>query len=291
MTKKYLEWNAAGLIPGPEETEDEYVNRVHYCLNLIQELNSQKDTHFPFEVSDHKSRMILEKSLTKTESLYGIAPDWVPLFFSNYQLSPWQGGCAWIFQLAEETPTAAFLQLRAHFLLNEKYLGLYDREELIEHELSHVGRMMYKEPQFEEILAYRSSSKWWRRWFGPIVQSSKESLFFILLMGFIILADLALISLDGEKIYQLLFWLKLIPFGVIILGLIRLGRRQFIFNKALKKLTVLFKDQGQKILYRLTDKEIKLMACSLSNHIAQYIQEQKSFRWDFLKNCYNLKGF
>lgn len=282
MNLTYLEWNKQGIIPGPSESEEEFSKRAQYCLRLREELFSLVGTELPFDVSDQASEAILEKAVTKTRELYGIAPKWVPLFFSNYQLSLWQGGCAWIFQLDEKTPTAAFLQLRSQFRLKEKYLGIYEREELISHELSHVGRMMYQEPQFEEILAYQSSTGW-RRWLGPIVQSSKESLFFILLLGFIILADLALISLGNDSAYRLFVWIKLIPITIIILALARLAWRHYRFNKAKRNLEALFSSEASDILYRLTDQEINLFAKSDPQGVHAYIEQQDSFRWKVIQ--------
>ena len=101
------------------------------------------------DMKDRAFQAILDEASFKTKELYGIQPTWTPLFFNNYQLAPWHGGCAWIFQLTENAPTAALLQLRAPFRHQPTYLNLYRRDELIAHELSHVGRMMYQEPQFE----------------------------------------------------------------------------------------------------------------------------------------------
>ena len=115
--------------------------------------------------------------------IYGFAPHWVPLFFSNYQLAPWHGGCAWIFQLNDNTPYAAFLQLRSAFRTQKRYLGMYERTELIAHEMAHIGRMMFEEPEFEEIIAFQSSTNRFRRFFGPLFRSSKESMLFVIVLG------------------------------------------------------------------------------------------------------------
>ena len=151
VLSQWQEWNAQGFIPGPDESEKAFLERVAFCLSLEDHLVEIVGAQFPFEVNDLKSKEILENVLTMTQELYGIQPRWVPLFFSNYKLSLWHGGCAWIFQLNEETPTAAFLQLRACFRNSLNFLGIYQRKELIAHELAHVGRMLYQEPQFEEI--------------------------------------------------------------------------------------------------------------------------------------------
>src|ERR1700722_15718294 len=149
-----LELNSQGLIPGPDETEETFLSRAEYCLNLREKM-SEKLQESPLSVFDKPSSVeeYLAPALQLTERLYQFAPAWIPLFFSNYKLAPWHGGCAWIFQTEEGTETAAFLQLRKAFAQKKSYLKIYARDELIAHELCHVGRMCFEEPRFEEILA------------------------------------------------------------------------------------------------------------------------------------------
>ncbi len=287
---QWQDWNAQGFIPGPEETENAFINRIAFCDNLEQNLEQKVGADLPFEVGDQNSQNLLDEVLPFTQELYGIRPRWVPLFFSNYQLSFWHGGCAWIFQLDQQSPTAAFLQLRAQFRHFATYLGIYQRRELIAHELSHVGRMLYQEPQFEEILAYQSSSSLWRRWLGPIVQSSKESLFFILIIGVVVLTDFALLSLQTSSAAMLMWWTKLIPLLLLIFALARLFYRHRVFNHCLKNLEKLSLEPkiARHLIYRLRDDEIKQFAHLTPSQIQSFIDQaaQSSFRWLFLKTLY-----
>lgn len=283
-------WNDQGFIPGPQETEEEFKQRIFFCKNLLQELNARAGTDLPFTSDDDAPLEIRQEALTLSKKLYGISPGWVPIFFNNYQLTPWHGGCAWIFQLSEQTPTAAFLQLRAIFRKKKTYLGLYERSELIAHELAHVGRMVYAEPQFEEILAYRSSRSPFRQFFGPLVQSAKESLLFILLLGLILMANLALFAMNTPLTFTLALWLWTIPLSLVLFALLRLFRKQGLFKACLQNLKEIYQDKqlADHLIYRLTDKEISLFGKITSSEIRDYIQIQKtqSFRWDFLNNNY-----
>ena len=285
-------WNQQGLIPGPEETEIDFTKRTYFCLHLEQALMKQLEVELPFDMKDRAFQAILDEASFKTKELYGIQPTWTPLFFNNYQLAPWHGGCAWIFQLTENAPTAALLQLRAPFRHQPTYLNLYRRDELIAHELSHVGRMMYQEPQFEEILAYRTSCFLWRRWLGPIVQSSKESMFFILILAIIILTDFALMTLNKNEAYQLAVWLKLIPLALVGFALGRLGWRQWQFHRCLHQLAKIYHNShiAQQVIYRLTDYEIRTFATLSPQQIRSFIQshQSSSFRWKFLAQNYPL---
>lgn len=285
---RWMEWNRQGFIPGPDETEQAYHDRIVFCQNLEQHLKDIEGAALPFEFNDDQSQDTLKEALPLTQSLYGIVPEWVPIFFSNYQLAPWHGGCAWIFQLTDKTPTSAFLQLRAKFRCSSTFLRIYHRKELIAHETAHVGRMLYQEPKFEEFFAYQSSSSSWRKWMGPIVQSSKESFFFIFLLGVVVLSDLALISL-GPQATLIALGIKLLPLIFIALAFTRLTYRHGTLKKCLQKLTSLFPpDQARHLCYRLRDSEIQLFSKSTPVEIQKFIKNQAdlSFRWLFFKTIY-----
>lgn len=287
--EKWKEWNAQGFIPGPEESEEEFIRRIDFCQNLEQNLLMKSgEIQLPFELHVEQSQEILQEAFPLTEKLYGIRPSWVPVFFSNYHLAPWHGGCAWIFQLDEKTPTAAFLQLRARFLSTPHYLGIYRRSELIAHELAHVGRMMYEEPQYEEFFAYHSSSSRWRRALSPIVQSSRESFLFILLLGLMILVDFAVLSIGLQWIVAI--WaLELLPLGLIGLALGRLVYRHLTLKKCLRNLESLCSsDKARHLLYRLRDGEIKAFSRMTSVQIEGFVNDsaKSNFRWRFLKNLF-----
>lgn len=280
-------FNQEGIIPGPSETEEEYRIRADYCLNLCHHFPSYFQDAFKVEVST-LSKEEMGKAFAETRETYDITPSWIPLIYSNHKLAPWHGGCAWIYQLSEETPTAAFFQLRKNFKNNANYLGIYNRDEIVAHELAHVGRMMFEEDKFEEILAYRSSNSWFRRWFGPIVKSSFESGIFVLSLFLVMAADLFFLS-DFSQIGRA-FWINSFPLILIIFALIRLIWRQRQMSKCLKKLEILLKDKskGQAVAYRLTDNEIIHFASSSCEAIFSYIEKEKlkTIRWKLIHLIY-----
>jgi hypothetical protein len=136
--EQLLHYNALGIIPGPEEAEETFIARALYCLNLKNLLEKEGGKILPFAVNKTKfpyKQLRGEESANLLAQFFDIDPQWVPIFMSNYHLAPWHGGCAWIFQLQGNTPKSAFLQLR------EESSIFSDRQELIAHELAHVGRM------------------------------------------------------------------------------------------------------------------------------------------------------
>jgi len=283
--------NQQGLFPGPEESKEEFIKRANFCQNLLAELSQRVDQPLPFDFTDTATNHVTHEAMHFSNKIFGITPDWIPIFFSNYKLSSWHGGCAWIFQLDERTPTSAFIQLRKNFKTKSWYLGIYSRKELITHELAHVGRMLYQEPKFEEVLAYRSADSKWRRFFGPLIQSSKESLFFIILLAVVLLISLASLSADAPLISSLSLGIFILPFFIALLAFLRLTNRQWQFENCLKNLEKIYKHPqlANHLIYRLTDKEILLFAKMNSSEISPYIEAQSlvSFRWQFLYANYS----
>lgn len=286
-----LEYNRQGLIPGPQEDEEAYIQRAEYCLNLKNELPKILNHGLPFDRTDLQSNQeIIQEGCERAKNLYDISPSWVPLFFSNYKLPFWQGGCAWIFQRTEASPTSAFFQLRQHFRKNVNYLGLYHRNELISHELSHVGRMMYEEPKFEEILAFDSSTSVFRRFFGPIVKSSYESSIFILILFFIVLFDFLSLIQGYTEWSVLSHFARLTLAAIVGYALVRLCIRQKQFRACKNKLCITLQneDQARGVLYRLTDQEIIHLGRLTPDEIRSYAQAQnlKSIRWKIIHEAY-----
>ena len=289
VNEEWKTWNRQGFIPGEDESEEEFKERVLFGLNLMEHLK-ESVAELPFEADDLASKSLLQPALLQDTALFGIAPEWIPVFMNNHQLTPWQGGCAWIFQLNEQTPTSAFLQLRSQFKNRTDYLGIYNRNELLAHELAHAGRMMYREPRFEEILAYQTSPSKLRRFLGPIFQSSKESLLFILFLGLLILNHIISITLEQAPIYLWSLGLELCLVGLVAFAFIRLLYRHRQYDRCFQKLEDIYQDKeiARHLSYRLKDTEIQLFANSSPAAIRTYRQSDKTFRWKFLNYIYPL---
>lgn len=283
--EQLLELNKQGFIPGPSETKEDFILRINYCLNLKEHLKTKKFLEKSFAESMDDSFLNLN---SKPKKHFDIEPSWIPVFFSNYQLMPWHGGSAWIFQENETLPTAAFFQLRRQFKNQTHYLKIYNRVELIAHEISHVGRMMFDEPKFEELIAYRTSDSSFRRFFGSIVQSSRESQGFMLTL-FLILCFNYFILLFTDAL-EWVFILNTIPLAMIAFAVIRLLKRQREFSKALENVKGVLKNQemAEAFLYRLQDKEIQLFSKMTKDEIYDYAKKQqpKSLRWHLLVLAY-----
>lgn len=288
VNQKIIELNTRGILPGPNETKEEYLKRADYNLTLRKQLTDELLRDIPFSKESEEASDCLQESFAKTKELYDIAPDWAPLFFSDYQLSLWQGGCAWIFQITNESPTTALIQLRKHFRESNIYLKLYSRNELLAHELSHVGRLAYDESKFEEYFAYRSSKSKFRRWLGPIVKSSAESLLFVIILIMILVLDISALTLGSAAFFPYVLWAKLIPAGLFTGALFRLAWRHRQFNRCLEKIEKITrsKKKANAVMYRLTDLEIIAFSRLKLPAINTYIANQTSLRWQVINAAY-----
>lgn len=282
-----IRYNQMGLIPGPHEDEKQFLARVDYCLHLKEKLVDESGLDIPEELAPLPEAMVTDASAV-TMPLFDMFPRWVLAAFSNQGLTPWHGGCAWIFQLTDQTPLGAFFQLRRAFAKQKTYLGLYDRTELIAHESVHVGRMQFEEPRFEEFHAYRTSKSAFRRWFGPILQSAWEGLIFLFSLFLVVVLELFLTFSDITHSFNLVLWGLSIPSALLVMGLGRLAWRHWTYQRCWSKLNKAL-DSAHKanaVLFRLQDHEIILFSKLDPSHISCYADEQKTLRWHLIRIVY-----
>ena len=285
-----LRYNRMGLIPGPLEEEPEFLKRVDHCLHLKEQMETQLGEDISMEIENEVSQELIQDAAPVMRQLFDIVPHWIPIIFTNHRLAPWHGGCAWIFQFTDESPVAAFFQLRRIFATATDYLWIYNREELITHESAHVGRMVFEEPKYEEVLAYRSSRSKFRRWFGPIVQSSWEAIVFMLSLLLVIIVDIFLIVAGDQESYSRMHWLKLLPLLFLGVGVGRLWRKQTTFDRCFDHLHLALNDirKANAVIYRLCDEEIDKFSVFSPSEIQEYANAHKtlSLRWHVINKAY-----
>ena len=146
--KEHKTLGLAGIIPGPDETESDFVKRIDILKNLGRNNLFLKEEEFEPLICDFHG--------------LGAKPKWIPLVYSNRRLFPWQGGVSWTINPPEGTPFP-LVQLRKGFKKGRFLFN--DREEVLHHEAVHAMRLAFNEPRFEEILAYFHSKKKWRALF------------------------------------------------------------------------------------------------------------------------------
>lgn len=288
--KDLFNLNRQGIVPGPNESEEDFLKRADYCLGLRSHLEKELGKDLPFPATSESAADAFPVALATARSFYDISPGWLPVYFSDHKLTLWHGGCAWIFQEKEGAPKGALMQVRQQFRRAETYLGIYSKQELAVHEFAHVGRMCFEEPKFEELLAYRSSKSWFRRWFGPIIKSPLESIIFVIVLVMTVLMDLSLVTMGYEEFYRFAMWFKLIPLMMIAAALCRLWLRHRQFNRCREKLAEFF-THPDGVIYRLTDREIIDFNNMRLEEIREYVGKQTSLRWKVIKGQGPLSPF
>lgn len=290
--EQLLELNKQGLIPGPYETNYQFLSRVKDLLRFSNCIEEYLENHSPilaFRINDQIPMQDRKISLSAAENIFDIKPKWVPAFYSDHSLSFWHGGCAYIPDRNEDSQMV-FIQLRTAFRRSPRYLWIYDRSEILAHESAHIGRVAFNEPTFEELIACQCSSSILRRWLGPSITSSRQIKTLIASTTFIIMIDWTLVFFQKYAWYMKAMYLKLFP-GIIILFILwRAWKLQKTFSSCLRNLTSLLEDKGKAfaVAYRLTDNEIYRFSKASPQSIMQYAQKNKSssLRWRLIAKAY-----
>ncbi len=139
-----------GLIPGPSETEEEFLLRA-------------------------ESRQPLPEwgSIPPLPLKWGFSIDWVPLIYAKKKLLPWEGAIFWT------------THIQLHPKLQTKKLYGNTLTDILHHESIHAAREAFNEPQFEELLAYTTSPASWKRLIGPLFSRIWEFPLFALSLFFL----------------------------------------------------------------------------------------------------------
>jgi hypothetical protein len=250
LERKLLSLNERGIFPGPLETEEGFFSRVD--LLIFREGNG---------LGAH--------SLVK--KIFNSTPDWVEIITRSKGLLPREGAATWIEECPEKGRSCR-IQIKDSFLTR-----LYAKDEVIAHEMVHAMRLMFDEKRFEEILAYRTSKSRFRRYFGPLFSSPKESKCFVLIL-----------LLSWTMIWFEMEYALLCPLVALGYGLFRLWRSQRLFSKALRNLQQTIRGNALAAALHLTDAEIVRFAKSTPEEIRAFaIKEQdRSVRWKQLFAAY-----
>ncbi len=259
--EELMDWNRKGKIPGPGETEEDFLRRI---------LRSK-----PERTKHSLSGEILREPLKKVEELFDIRPDWVNIDASGKGLR-FSEAAYCLVKGKDVTVT-----VRRNFMKKKKYLGLYRRDEVIAHELAHAGRMAFEDSPLEELLAYKTSSGRHRFW-GPFFSGTG-------LFPWIGLSLLNGISFFPEyRKGAILPQYLVIGYFLFLIG--RFLRLHRLFHAVVKK----FREMGLSekgafcVIYRLTYREMLLIGRFSPDQILSYVQEkrEKELRWRLLHAAY-----
>lgn len=252
-----LDLNRRGIFPGPAESPKSFLSR--------SALSGKEDSQL--------------KAFELTKALFDAIPDWVEIKRDAKGLLPWEGAATWIEENADGQRVSA-IQLKPSLPA-----FLYAPDEVLAHELVHAMRIGFEEDRFEEILAYRTSKSWFRRYFGPIFSRPAEVKGFIFLMVATWLLYWTELILDVEWGGAFFLWAPLCAIGW---GVFRLIRLQKVFSATLRNLEKAIAKRGKSlaVALRLTDAEIARFAVSSPDEIVAFGEKETSLRWRQLFAAY-----
>jgi hypothetical protein len=255
---KLLAYNKRGLIPGPHEDVPSFLQRIE---------------SYKIRRDDFSEEGAIRETMKRA---FDIDIDWIEVIYSNRGLAVWEGAAVFV------SDKSVVFQMRNAFKKG-RYLGIYEKGEVIAHEWVHLARAAFCEPQFEEVFAYRLSTSVFRRWVGPFFQASWESTAFLIFWLIASLAGMMEIFIPKASLFSLL------PYSMTAVWIIRLAYKHVIFNKCAKKIGLLLeKEEILAFLLRLTDWEIRFFSRASLEEIREYALQQKSLRWRILNLSYAL---
>jgi hypothetical protein len=277
------ELDRQGYIVGARETATEFANRIRSLVATTETLESNLATGscvldgFRLRPEDRIGRGPFTEAGHETSRLYRFAIDWVPGFFQ-----PLRGlfaGCAFSY-------TPDFFVL---FVIRSSFRGrtrwwIYDRRELMAHELCHAARAPLQARLFEETFAYQTSASGFRRELGGMFRSAADS---IVLLGSVLLllaAQITQTCILGDRrmpfAWMYLFW------GLVLAVVLRLIVRHLyyrrIFHRALANLRPVAGEDSLAVLFRCTDADVVALArCAGPDRCRAWIDNERQtvLRW------------
>ena len=253
------ELDQRGFFPSSSETLDVFVERLEKLQSQYSKMNDDLDNNGQIEVEGivfKKEDQIPQEmfSAAREENLqrYGFDLDWVPGFF--YSPGLLFGGCAWGMLPNYFT----LFILRPCFKVKPKWY-IYGRQELMAHEMCHAVRFPLEADKYEEMFAYQTSTSSFRRLFGPMVRSPKES---YILLGLIAVLMVVQIWIYNQEKVDYTYFLPLpviILMSLMIAYFVFLMLRQHLQNKSYDRLLQMLgeiSDKPQPLSFRLNDSEM-----------------------------------
>lgn len=220
---------------------------------------------------------ILQEAAGKTEALFAFSIDWVPAFFLSRGLGLLWGGCT----LVDENAVSVFV-IRKNFAVKRRWF-IYDRAELLAHEICHVARAPLEDDSFEELFAYMTSSSPFRKYAGNCFQKDRDAVLFLLPV-LLLLGVQTAVFLFGVSLPVLPFWILIFLWPLyLFLRNLRSRRTYFQACRALEENGV---SVPAAVLFRSTAEEIMQIAsyCSHSQDLPDWMARsaENKLRWQII---------
>ncbi|MDD5698033.1 MAG: hypothetical protein PHH77_05405 [Victivallaceae bacterium] len=214
-----------------------------------------------------------------TEKCYRFSISWVPGFFLSRDLGWFWGGCA----ISDSQRTVTVFLIRSSFRNRRKWF-IYDRRELLAHELCHAARNVINDNTFEEFFAYQTAPSRLRRYMGNCFIHKYDAVLF--LSPALILLAAQMVKTCGDFAYPIWpFWLFALAYPAYLL--LRNNIARVTFFRACSKLLAFGFPDAPAILFRCSQEEIKELALLASPEtFRRFVQNRASInlRWRIIQH-------
>ena len=214
------------------------------ATEIIDDIKVVKDDLIPLE--------IINEAGETTQKFYDFRIDYLPGFFLNKDIGLLWGGCS----IYDEKSGQRIFLIRKNFKNSHNWF-IYDRNELLSHELCHDARQILNDRKLEEFFAYQTSKSALRRYIGNCFISEADALLFVLPPILLLLAQLSQIYIFPN--------LSIVPFwaftiGMIIFFFLRNHLARKIFFNASAKIEKFKIEKSSAFLFRCTSSEMAEIA-------------------------------
>jgi hypothetical protein len=280
-----LELNNQGFIPGPLETEEEFLQRVDFTKKISKNPKiffEEEKENPPFSLEDKVLKPRWNWTRAQLNYLFNTAPFDLAMFFSNEKLSFFQGASTWILAFGEKNIKIPLIQFRKN-LKKGTYLWIYTLDDILAHEAVHAVRVAFNEPKTEEVFAYMTSSSFIRRVLGPIIRSPIDVIMFLSSIGLSLISQTFLFIFKNSIFSYLFIFFFFSSLCLFCLGLGRLFLVRLRLNLTYRKLYKLLKDKkkARATLFRLADDEIEKFSLMPGKQIQEFIEKEKEINLRF----------
>ena len=287
---KLAHLDSSGFLVGDKETFEDFRQRLldlHDALNefegklaesgdtdveIFTGIKVRGDKRIPVE--------IIAEAGNLTEQYYRFSIIWTPGFFLSKNIGWLWGGCA----LSDTEQVLTVFLIRSNFMNKRKWF-IYDRRELLAHELCHIARNVINDSVLEEFFAYQTAPSKIRRYMGNCFIYKHDAVLFLLPTLILLAAQVAKTFHQGLTYPVWPFWIFALAYPVYLL--LRNNIARVIFFRACSKLLAFGFIDAAAILFRCAWPDIKTISTLPSPEaFRRFVQKRASvnLRWRIIQH-------
>jgi hypothetical protein len=280
--------DSLGFLVGSRETFEDFRQRLLDLCEALKEfedkLEQEADEIEIFDgVTVRKDKRIpvdvIEEAGKITENYYRFSITWAPGFFMSKDIGLLWGGCA----LSDTEHILTVFLIRSSFINKRKWF-IYDRRELLAHELCHTARHVVNDNILEEFFAYQTAPSRVRRYLGNCFINKYDAILFLLPTMVLLAAQiLKTFSTLNYPIWP--FWILALAYPAFLL--LRNNIARVVFFRACSKLLAFGFVDALAILFRCDwDTVVEISNLASPEAFRRFVQKRASvdLKWKVIQH-------